>query len=115
MTNALETTTPAALTGTPKQIAFAAKIRQAWIASQLEVISAELKIVAGNAVVGADLIEGVDPKCEELRDAFVAVVDRRVNSLRAVVSSRSSSKAWIESLEGQWVLNHGPMARKVSP
>jgi hypothetical protein len=112
MNNALETTIPAALTGTPKQIAFAAKIRQGWIEAQLKQIAAELKIVAGNAVAGADLIEGVDPKCEELRDGFVAIVDRRVNGLRALVSSRSSAKAWIESLEGQWVLKHGSMARK---
>ena len=112
MTNALETTTPAALTGTPKQIAFAAKIRQGWIDAKLEVIRGHLTIVSGNAVAGVDLVEGVDPKCEELRDGFVAIVDREINALRALVSSRSSSKAWIESLEGQWVLNHGPTARK---
>ena len=115
MTNAIETLrsmTLPGLTGTPKQVAFASRIRAGWLAAQLETIALELKIIAGEAVAGVDLVEGVDPKCEELRDGFVGIVHGRIEGLKALMGSRVSSKTWIESREGRWVLDFGPMKRR---
>lgn len=106
----MESTLPA-LVGSPKQVAFAGRIRSAWIASQEVQLALELKIIAGEAVAGVDLAEGVDPKGEELRDAFVAIHDRRVKALRELTATRTSAKGWIESPEGRWALNFGPMKR----
>lgn len=100
----MENTLPA-LVGTPKQVAFAASIRSKWIAGQEAQIALELKIVAGDAIPGVDLVEGVDPKGDEIRDAFVAIVDRRIKALRELTASRVSAKSWIESPEGRWVVS----------
>lgn len=111
MNNALHTMPLPKLVGSSKQIAFAEKIRGHWFTAQVEIIENELKIVAGEAVVGVDLTEGTDPKSEDLRDAFVGIVDRRIKTLRTDMA-QTSAKAWINGLQGQWVLNFGPMARK---
>lgn len=85
------------LTGTPKQVAYATAIRNAWVDGQRALAQLEARRGGGLVIEG----ELIDPKPEDL-EMFTKISLKRLAQLEVMITTRTTAKSWIESPEGDW-------------